>query len=56
MGFLERFDDMCRGSVESIFAEFKNHSKRIISVPDMKVFNEEAPPGFGDVYELLSDM
>ena len=51
MGFLEHFDGMCRGSVESIFAEFKNHSKRIISVPDMKVFNEEAPPAFGDVYE-----
>ena len=56
VSFLKRFDDMCRGLMESVFAEFKNHSKPIISVSAMKVFIEEAPSIFGDVYELLSDI
>ena len=55
VGFLDRFDNVCRGSMESAFTEFKNHSEPIISVPDIKVFIKEAPAIFGDVYKLLCD-
>jgi len=56
VGFLDRFDNVCRGSMESAFTEFKNHSEPIISVPDMRLFIEEAPAIFGNVYDLLCDI
>ena len=36
--FIERFDDFCQESFESVFTEFKNHADPIIATADMQAF------------------
>ena len=54
--FLDRFDEMCRSSIQSVFLEFKDHSQPIISTPMMEEFLNEAPYVFGELYQLLLSM
>jgi len=54
--FIEKFDDPCRKSLESVFEEFKSHSDCVVSAADMKAFIAEAPAIFGDLWRLLCDL
>ena len=54
--FIEKFDNHCRKSLESVFEEFKSHSDCVLSAADMKAFIAEAPAIFGDLWHLLCDL
>ena len=53
---MQRFDKACEINLSSVFTEFKNHAKPIISTLEMEAFIDEAADVFEDTWTHLYEL
>jgi len=55
VNFLAAIDDCCRESLESVFTEFKDHSRPVVETEVMLDFIAQAPTVFGDSWDKMCE-
>ena len=55
VSFLNTIDEACRVALESVFLEFKDHSRPIVETDVMLQFIEKAPAVFGDSWDKMCE-